>query len=254
MRPSKAERQSKILSELEHMPSLRVADLAQRLSVSTETIRRDLDEMTERGELNRTYGGAIRPAAEEPVVSVRHSLFVEERQRIARAVIPLIHDAKVLMIGSGATTVHLARRIAVDMKNITVITHSFGVATVLSINPTIRVVLAPGDYHATEGATVGAHTVEFFGRFHADVALVGASGLGPTGPSDALIDVATVYSAMCRSAARRIVVADHSKHGQIFAAVYATWPMIDTLVSDLPPERDLAEMLRRSGVGLQLAP
>lgn len=253
MRPSKAERQRTILSELEHSPSLRVAELAQRLGVSTETIRRDLDEMTERGELNRTYGGAIRSGGEEPVLNVRHSLFVAERQRIARAVIPIIRDAKVLMIGSGATTVHLARRIAVEMRDITVITHSFGAATVLSLNPTIRVVLAPGDYQASEGATVGAHAVEFIGRFQADVALIGASGLGPTGPSDALIDVAAVYSAMCRSAARRIVVADHSKHDQIFPAVYTPWTTIDCLVSDVAPAGPLDTILARSGVRCLIA-
>lgn len=254
MRPAKAARQTKILEELEHAPSLRVVDLAQRLNVSTETIRRDLDEMTGRGELNRTYGGAIRPPAEEPAVSVRHALFVEERSRIAKAVVPLIQDAKVLMIGSGATTVHLARRIAATMRDVTVITHSFGVATVLSINPTIRVVLAPGDYHATEGASVGAHAVEFLGRFQADVALIGASGLGASGPSEALIDVAAVYSAMCRSSARRIVVADHSKFGQTYPAVYATWAEIDTLATDSAPGRELAEGLRRASVSVVLAP
>jgi DeoR/GlpR family transcriptional regulator of sugar metabolism len=61
MRRPKATRQSQILQELERAPSLRVAELARRLDVSTETIRRDLDEMTARGELNRTYGGATRP-------------------------------------------------------------------------------------------------------------------------------------------------------------------------------------------------
>lgn len=253
MRRPKATRQSQILQELERAPSLRVAELARRLDVSTETIRRDLDEMTARGELNRTYGGAIRPPAEEPAVSIRHSLFVEERARIARAAIPLIRDARVLMIGSGATTVHLARRIAVEMKNLTVITHSFGVATVLSINPTIRVMIAPGTYEATEGATVGAHTLEFVQRFHADAVVTGASGLGPDGPSDALIDIAAVYAAMSRQAARHVVVADHSKFEQIFAAVYAPWQGIDALVTDAPPARALAERLAQGGVSLTLS-
>jgi DeoR/GlpR family transcriptional regulator of sugar metabolism len=178
---------------------------------------------------------------------------VEERARIARAAIPLIRDARVLMIGSGATTVHLARRIAVEMKNLTVITHSFGVATVLSINPTIRVMIAPGTYVATEGATVGAHTLEFLQRFHADAVVTGASGLGPDGPSDALIDIAAVYAAMSRQAARHVVVADHSKFEQIFAAVYAPWQGIDTLVTDAPPARALAERLAQGGVSLTLS-
>lgn len=253
MRHPKATRQRKILDELQRAPSLRVAELARRLDVSTETIRRDLDEMTGRGELNRTYGGAIRPGSEEPSVSVRHTLFVEERQRIARAALPLIREARVLMIGSGATTVHLARRIALEMRAITVITHSFGVATVLSFNPTIRVLMIPGTYHAGEGATFGAEAAEFLGRYHADAALTGASGLGPEGPSDALLDMAAVYAAMGRRATRRFVLADRSKFDQIFPATYAPWSAIEGLVTDGQPEGVLADRLAQAEVAVTLA-
>lgn len=235
------------------MPSLRVAELARRLEVSTETIRRDLDAMTDQGLLNRTYGGAIRPEGEEPSVNIRHTLFIDERQRIATTAVGLLRDARVLMIGSGATTVHLARRIAYEMNNITVLTHSFGVATALSINPTIRVLLAPGDYQPHEAATVGPHAVEFLARFHADVVLTSASGLGPDGPSDALIDIAGVYSAMGRQSARRIVVADHSKFDQIFPACYAPWSAVDTLVCDRTPSRGLCETLAQARVSVVLA-
>ena len=47
MKRAKSSRQSQILAELDSSPSLRVAELARRLDVSTETIRRDLDELTD---------------------------------------------------------------------------------------------------------------------------------------------------------------------------------------------------------------
>ena len=59
MKRAKSSRQSQILAELDSSPSLRVAELARRLDVSTETIRRDLDELTDQGLLNRTYGGGM---------------------------------------------------------------------------------------------------------------------------------------------------------------------------------------------------
>lgn len=254
MRIAKSTRQRQILQELDRAPSLRVADLARRLGVSTETIRRDLDEMTDRGELNRTYGGAIRSAAEEPSLSQRHSLHVAERQRIAQAALPLIRSARVLMIGSGATTVHLAREIAAHMADLTVITHAVGVANTLATNAAIRVLMVPGSYHAGEGATFGAEAAEFLGRYHADAVLTGASGLGPDGPSDALIDIGAVYAAMGRQAGRRIVLADHSKFDQVFPAIYAPWAAIDALVTDQPPPRALADRLARAAVLVVQAP
>lgn len=250
MRKPKSVRQERILTELNQAPSLRVAELARRLDVSTETIRRDLDEMTEQGLLNRTYGGAVRSLSTEPSVTERHALFVAERERIARAAVQILKGAQVLMIGSGSTTVHTARRIAVEMKNVTVLTHSFGVATVLSINPTIKVVMLPGDYHATEGATVGAHTVSFLNSFYADFAILGASGLGPDGPSDALLECGAVYTAMVSRAARTAVVADHSKHDRLFPARYAPWRDIAHVVTDRTPGDELKESLDSSGVKL----
>ncbi|KDR90333.1 DeoR faimly transcriptional regulator [Agrobacterium sp. TS43] len=248
MKKPKSTRQNRILSELDQSPSLRVAELAQMLAVSTETIRRDLDEMTDQGLLNRTYGGAVRSLGTEPSVTERHALFVSERERIARAAVPLLKDARVLMIGSGATTVHVARRIATEMKNITVITHAFGVATVLAINPTIDVVMLPGKYHPTEGATIGAHAVSYLQEFNADFAILGASGLGPDGPTDALLECGLVYRTMLSRSARSMVVADHSKHDRIFPARYAEWRDIDIVVTDGTVSTSLAERFREFAV------
>jgi DeoR/GlpR family transcriptional regulator of sugar metabolism len=250
MKRTKSSRQSQILSELDSSPSLRVAELARRLDVSTETIRRDLDELTGQGLLNRTYGGAVRPLSSEPSVTERHRLYVEERQRMARAALQVIGDGRVLMIGSGATTVHVARRIAFEMKNITVITHSFGVATVLAYNPTIKVLMLPGDYHASEGATVGAHAVSFLSGFYADYAITGASGLVPDGPSEALIECGAVYTAMVARAAKSIVVADHSKFDAVFPSRYAAWRQVSALITDAMPGETLAAALAANKVNV----
>ncbi|MER8827786.1 DeoR/GlpR family DNA-binding transcription regulator [Mesorhizobium sp. M0938] len=252
MTKPKTARQEQMLRELNLAPSLRVAELARRLGVSTETIRRDLDEMMEQGLLNRTYGGAVRSLGPEPSVTERHTLFVAERERIAKAAVQLLKGAQMLMIGSGATTVHTARRIAVEMKNITVLTHSFGVATVLAINPTIKIVILPGDYHATEGATIGAHTVSFLNSFYADFAILGASGLGPDGPSDALLECGAVYAAMISRAAKTMVVADHSKHDRLFAARYAPWQNIGHVVTDQAPSISLKGIMEKNGVNLTI--
>lgn len=253
MSKAKVARQTKILAELNNAPSLRIVDLAKMLVVSTETIRRDLDELTREGHLNRTYGGAVRSIATEPPVTERHRLYVAERERIARATVKLIADARILMIGSGSTTVHVARRIATEMKNITVLTHSFGVATVLSINPTIRAIVVPGDYHPTEGAMIGAHAVAFLQQFSADYALLGASGLSEEGASDALIDCSAVYSTMVQRAAKTVVAADHSKFNSTFTSRYASWSQVDHLVTDRAPAGKLLTTLNHYKVALQLA-
>ena len=66
-KPKKSERQARILGELRASPAIRISALAGEFGVSTETIRRDLDELSQQGMLSRTYGGAAaRPFGAEP--------------------------------------------------------------------------------------------------------------------------------------------------------------------------------------------
>ncbi|TVP73599.1 MAG: DeoR/GlpR transcriptional regulator [Rhodobacteraceae bacterium] len=248
MRIPRAERRRRILAELEQAPSLRVGELAALLRVSTETIRRDFEALCAEGALSRTYGGAVRSTTNEPGVQERQGLFVEERRRMAHVATSLLSEAKLIFIGSGATTTHIARRIAAEMTDVTVVTHAFGVASVLALNPRIEVMLTPGYYHAGEGALRGAHTLRFLEDLHADWAILGASGLTMEGPSDALMDMAEVYAAMGRRARQRMVVADHSKHDALFPARYAQWPGIDVLVTDRAPSGLLARALATASV------
>ena len=247
MSRAKTARQAEILAELNNTPSLRIADLARLHGVSSETIRRDLDELTRSGHLNRTYGGAVRAITSEPSVTERHRLFGPERERIARVAVELMKDARILMIGSGSTTLHVARRIATAMKDITVITHSFGVATVLSINPTIRVIVVPGTITQPK-APWSAPTVAFLNGLTADFAVLGASGLSAEGPTDALIDCGVVYSTMLQRSGSTLVVADHSKFDATFPARYASWQQVDHLVTDEQPTGKLASALSQHKV------
>ena len=78
----KSERQARILGELRASPAIRISALAGEFGVSTETIRRDLDELNQQGMLSRTYGGAApRPFGAEPTLSERYKEYVEERER-----------------------------------------------------------------------------------------------------------------------------------------------------------------------------
>jgi DeoR/GlpR family transcriptional regulator of sugar metabolism len=248
MKQEKTTRQRQILATLDVAPSLRVAELAQRLGVSTETIRRDLDAMTQAGLLDRTYGGAVRHVGREPVVAERHAMFVTERQRIAAATIPLLHGAHVLMFGSGATMVHVAKEVAARFDNIMVVTHAVDVATALAVNPAIKVLMLPGEYHAGEGTMLGGHTVAFLQNLHADVTVLGASGLTGEGPNDAMTESAAVYAAMVARGARTIVTADHSKFNRVFTARYAAWRQIAHLVTDQLPDGPLQWGLDRDKV------
>ena len=128
-RLSRSERFERIVAELRASATVRISALADAFGVSTETVRRDIDELSRRGLVDRTYGGAAaRAMAREPAVNERHRLLVEERSRIGATAAALVEPGDVLMIDSGSTTTHFARRLAATGSGLTVLTNCIAVA------------------------------------------------------------------------------------------------------------------------------
>jgi DeoR/GlpR family transcriptional regulator of sugar metabolism len=120
-RPRKRERQERILAELHADPAVRIGALAQTFAVSSETVRRDLDELIRDGRVNRTYGGAaLPPMGVEPSLNERYRRLVAERARIGRLAATLVAPGEVPMIDAGSTTAH-RRRLAAELGDPTVV-------------------------------------------------------------------------------------------------------------------------------------
>ncbi|MGB3141323.1 MAG: DeoR/GlpR family DNA-binding transcription regulator [Aestuariivirga sp.] len=247
-RLSKTDRQARIVAELRSTPALRVNELAELLAVSTETARRDLAELADRGLINRTYGGAMRPVSFEPALAEREGLKVAERERIAAAAVKLISADDILMIGGGATTLQFARRVAVECNHLTIITHAFSIAMVLASNPAHKVLMLPGQYDGREDLIHGSEAIDALQRFRASKAFLGASGITAEGPNDAGVGPGLIYGAMMRRASETIILADHSKFERPSLSVYGEWSASVTLVSDQAPEGTLAASLRQAQV------
>src|SRR5262245_32247362 len=93
------ERHREILALLPHEGTVRIATLAKTFAVTTETARRDLDELGSRGAIMRTYGGgAARSLIDEPALDDRGRAHAVERAAIARRAASLVESGDALMI------------------------------------------------------------------------------------------------------------------------------------------------------------
>lgn len=255
-RLSAEERHARILRDLKINPALRVAHLARAFGVTTETIRRDLDALSADGRLARTYGGAAAALGDrEPAFHERQNRLVEERSRIGARAAELIRPGDTLMIDSGSTTLHFARHLASVCSDLTVITNSPAIAATLAVNETIKILLCPGEYDSREGGVFGSHTIEFLHRLRVDRAVIGASGLGEEGPSEALPAAAVVKRMMMASAKHRTLLVDASKYNRIYAEIICPLDEISEIVTDRKSTQlYMAEALRQSKARLLIAP
>ena len=247
------ERHRRIIAELKSNPIVRISHLAEAFKVSTETVRRDIDDLSSRGLVERTYGGAAAPMGREPNIHERTAAMVSERQRIAAVAIQAIVPGDVVMIDSGATTHHLAQKIAAERIEATIITNGLDIAEAVGVSDRVKVILCPGAYSAHEKGVYGQDTCEFLERFHANVAFTSAGGITEGGITDVDSQACWIKRTMFRRAERRIFMADHTKFGIRLLEIVMPLTGATDLVVDRPLPKGLAEAAEAAGVTTVIA-
>jgi DeoR/GlpR family transcriptional regulator of sugar metabolism len=251
----KATRQRVIMTELALSPSVRTSELATRLGVSSETVRRDIEDLTRRGLVSRTYGGATGlQLGLQPGFQDRDATAVQERDAIARMAVRMVKPGDVLMIDSGSTTAHFARALAYSVDGLTVITNCLAVAQALAPQKKTRIVFCPGEFSADEGGVYGPDTCAFLDRFNADIAFIGASGLTLDGPSDVVSNACWVKRMMLERAERRALLVTSSKFNRRHLELVCPLAHLSDVVTEALPAGPLADALHASGVALHVSP
>jgi len=243
------ERHQQILETARAHGRVDVAGLAKDLSVTPETVRRDLTALERRGVLRRVHGGAI-PVERlgiEPGVADRQSHAAGQKERIARAALDELPDGGSIILDAGTTTVRLAELLPTD-RELTVVTHSIPVAAVLVSRPNISLHLLGGTVRGRTLAAVGEWTRLQIAEVYADVAFMGTNSIsvehGLTTPD---IAEAAVKRALIDAARRTVVLADHSKFGRESFARVAPLSDVDTVITDVELDVELAEDIENAG-------
>ena len=95
-------RSEQILALVERRGYVAIEQLAAHFGVTTQTIRRDVNALCESGSLVRQHGGASLPAARlNSAYNARHVERVEEKRRIAEAVVAYLPDRASLFLALG---------------------------------------------------------------------------------------------------------------------------------------------------------
>jgi DeoR family fructose operon transcriptional repressor len=256
-----ATRRTQVATLVEERGQATVADLADALGVSADTVRRDLDELARRGILTRTHGGAMHrqlARADRPFenrLRERH----EVKAAIGAATARLVDDNQTLLINGGTTTLAVARALR-DSRDLTIVTNNLRIPAEIDAACVRELYLLGGNCRFSSLVTVGP--VEFPGtipdRSHAvmaDVAVIGVGGISArAGLSTSNLHEARMMREMMDSAERVIVVADSSKFERNAFAQIADLEQADTVVTDCEPPASLATALREAEVELVVAP
>ena len=153
-------RQTDILGIARDEGKVQVEDLARRFEVTVQTLRRDLTELAEGGQLERVHGGAVlRSGVANIAYGERRALMAAEKAAIGRACAADIEPGSSVFLNIGTTTEAVARAL-LDHREMMVVTNNINIAQILSASPDCEIHLVGGVFRRSDGGLVGAKAAE----------------------------------------------------------------------------------------------
>lgn len=246
-------RQGHLVQLVRQRGFISIEAMAEHFDVSTQTIRRDVDQLCLENKLARYHGGAgLAHGYESLAYAKRKTRNLEQKRIIALIVAEQIPDGSSLFIDIG-TTMEVVAEALVGHQRLRVITNHIRVVSVLSERTDFEIILAGGMVRNRDQAITGEDTSEFLKRFKVNFAIFSIGSIDGDGSmlDYDYRDVQISKTAMAISR-KRFAVADHSKFDADAMVRLGHVSEIDAFFTDSRPPEAIADALAANGVELFL--
>ncbi len=245
----KKERQAHIIQQINVHNKVLSSDLSVQLDVSEDTVRRDLQELSEEGKLIKVHGGALSKSFHFTLESSTiYSL--PEKKSIAYKALQWIKDGMMIVLSGGTTIRELVKSLPPDL-NATFITVSVPIALELLDHPTSEVIFLGNKLLKNAQMSVGAEVVERLGQIKADLCFLGTNSIDANfGISDLEWEIIEVKRAMIKCAHKTISLAISEKLNTIQRLQVCKPEEINMLITELDADDPLLEPFKQKGLSV----
>ena len=227
-------RQREILDLARKDGKVTVEGLSEHYDVTVQTIRRDLAELTDSGQLERVHGGAVVPSGVVNIVyQERRQLNASGKQAIAETCAQAIPNGASVFMNIGTSTEAVAQSL-LDHQNLLVVTNNLNIANILIANTSCEIILTAGILRRIDGGLVGGLTADLLKQFKFDCAILGCSAIDTDGD---LLDFDGQEIMVSQTALKQsrsvMVVADHLKFKRTAPLKICSLKDVDKLFTDV---------------------
>ena len=242
-----------ILRQLHSSKVVKTSELSEAFSVSTMTIRNDLNALAEEGQLVRIHGGAIARQwlTAEPSYEDKANVNRLEKEAIGRRAAGLVEEGMAVFIGNGTTTMQIIKHLPPD-RRFRVFTNALNHALEVNRLPQAEVFVLGGYLREVSLAMVGRLAHQALKGIFFDLAFLGTNGIslehGLTIPS---LEEAETAAEIITHSQRTIVVTDHTKFGTVAHGKIADVSEIDAIITDAGLDSRLMDSLSNLDVEVE---
>ena len=237
-----------LTEKLSNDGSVTIAEAAEALGVSDMTIRRDLDELEQRGGTRRVRGGAT--AIGPQPIAERRQKAARAKARIAAKLSELVPHSGAVAFDASSTVLRLAGLLR-DARDLSVLTNGPDTFAALQGTPGVTPLLTGGRLEPRTGSLVGPLACRTAAQFRVGTFFASAAAVDlEVGALEATLEEAETKRSIAAGADQVVLAVDASKLGRGAVAVALEWEQVDVLVTNLDPSdrrlapyRDLAKLL-----------
>ncbi|MBN8835047.1 MAG: DeoR family transcriptional regulator [Niastella sp. SCN 39-18] len=244
----KKERQAYILHQVNLHNKVVSATLSAEIAVSEDTIRRDLQELSETGKLVKVHGGALSAAFYDNPVMESNVYAQTDKQRIGNKAASLVKDGMFILTGGGTTVLEFARCLPSSLKA-TFISGSIPAISEYMNHPNIEIIVLGDKLSKTSRITVGADAVNRIKNIKADLCILGINAIDTeNGVTDNDWDVVQIKQQMIASSHKTICLTISEKINTVQPIHVCGLDKIDSLITELDPGHKLLKPFKDAGI------
>lgn len=226
-------------------------DIAQEFNISTNTVRRDIQELLSRkNSIKKVYGGVAANAEFPQPYTSRAADHGKGKEEIGRLAAAFVEDGDAIYLDSGTTTPCMVKHLK-NHRNITVLTNNLAVMTECALYPNITLITLGGVFDIHTSSFMGSIPLEALSRFTVKTVFLAATGVSIcAGLTNSTYMEAEMKRAVSKVGERCILLADESKFGQAAAVKFYSFNDLYAIVTDSPPAQTYFEISEKFGIQL----
>jgi DeoR family transcriptional regulator, fructose operon transcriptional repressor len=246
----KEERLNYIVNEVRIRNRVLLIDIAKKLDVSEDTIRRDLIQLDDQGKVKKVHGGAISNSFHVYTYREDQIYAHENKSIIATKAHQLLKDNQVIVMSGGTTNLEVARLLPNDLR-LTIFTPSLPIAMQLLEHPMIDTIFVGGKLSKEAQIAVGGDAIRTLSQVKADLCFMGMGNLdAETGLSEFDWEVVQLKKAMVESAKKVVVLTISEKINSSQRFNICPTTAIHALVTELAPNHSMLDSFKKKGLDI----
>lgn len=244
----KRERHQYIMDKFQETEKINTIDLAIELRISEDTIRRDFNELHNKGLINKVYGGAFLVKCNSKNVFDITIINEEKKIVVGQKALPFLKEGQVIIMSGGTTNLSFCKLIPIDF-SATIYTYSLPIAMQLSQHPNIELIFIGGKLQKNAMVTIGIDVVHVLSKIKADICFLGVSSIDENqGLTEMGYEVSVVKKEMIRVSEKVIAMATSDKiNGKMMHKV-CDLEQLHAVITDLNPKSPKVKNFVEAGV------